>query len=145
MRKFLLLLPVLVLTACDPGGGSQGGASSSSSSLSSAPDAVVADISIDQPVAGATVTSPLVVTGEARGNWYFEAVFPVHLLDANGVEIASAPAQALSDWMTTDFVPYKATLTFSMPATATGTLVLENDNPSGLPENSKSVSLPVSF
>jgi ABC-type Fe3+-hydroxamate transport system substrate-binding protein len=93
---------------------------------------------------GDTVTSPLTVTGEASG-WYFEASFPVRLLDGNGNEIAVAPAQAQDDWMTTDFVPYSATLTFTTPATATGTLVLEKDNPSGEPANAESVMIPVTF
>lgn len=90
-------------------------------------------------------TSPLVVFGEARGNWYFEASFPVVLLDGNGVEIAHAPAQAQGDWMTENFVPFKTTLIFAMPTTTVGTLVLKKDNPSGLPHNDAEVRLPVVF
>ncbi|MEN9338134.1 MAG: hypothetical protein RIQ41_448 [Candidatus Parcubacteria bacterium] len=91
------------------------------------------------------VTSPLVITGEARGYWYFEASFPAELLDGNGVRIALAPLQATADWMTTEFVPFKGTLSFVQPDTATGTLILRNDNPSGLPERSYEVRIPVSF
>lgn len=90
------------------------------------------------------LTSPLTVTGEAAG-WYFEASFPVQLLDGTGKIIAQGPAQAQGDWMTTNFVPFKATLTFAKPATATGTLVLRNDNPSGLPENDRFLRIPVRF
>jgi hypothetical protein len=92
----------------------------------------------------AVIKSPLTITGEAKG-WYFEASFPVKVLDANGKVIAQGPAQAQSDWMTADFVPFKITLTFSAPTTPTGTLVFEKDNPSGLPENSESVKVPVRF
>ncbi len=102
-------------------------------------------IHVTTPVTNAQVASPLIVTGEARGNWYFEASFPVVLLDATGKEIARAPAQAQGDWMTTDFVPFSVTLTFAKPTTATGTLVLKKDNPSGLPEHDDSVSIPVRF
>jgi hypothetical protein len=91
------------------------------------------------------VASPLTVTGEARGNWYFEASFPVKLLDANGNEIVVSYAQAQGEWMTEDFVPFMSTLTFAAPSTPTGTLVLQKDNPSGLPENDNSVSVPVTF
>ncbi len=91
-----------------------------------------------------TVSSPLTITGEAAG-WYFEASFPVRLLDGNGNEIAVAPAQAQSDWMTANYVPFSVTLTFSTPSTTTGTLVLEKDNPSGLPENDESIQIPVQF
>ena len=90
------------------------------------------------------VTSPLTVRGEARGTWYFEASFPVKLYDSNGTQIAITPAQAQSDWMTVDFVPYEAVLTFTA-TTQTGTLVLEKDNPSGEPANAASISIPVQF
>jgi len=102
-------------------------------------------IRIDSPRPNAVVTSPLEITGEARGTWYFEASFPVKLLDGNGNQLAIIPAQAQSDWMTEEFVPFKATLEFTAPTTAAGTLVLEKDNPSGLPENADSLIVPVRF
>ena len=102
-------------------------------------------IQVDAPAPNAQVTSPLTVTGRARGTWYFEASFPVKLLDGNGNELVIAPAQAQSDWMTTDFVPFSVTLTFATPPTPTGTLVLMKDNPSGEPQFDASVSIPVTF
>jgi hypothetical protein len=102
-------------------------------------------IRVTVPASGTLVQSPLVVQGEARGGWYFEASFPVKLLDANGKQIGIAPAQAEGEWMTTEFVPFKATITFTKPSTPTGTLVLEKDNPSGLPENADSITIPVRF
>ncbi len=102
-------------------------------------------IRLASPQAGQLVASPLEVTGEARGTWYFEASFPVKLLDANGTELAAVPAQAQSDWMTKNFVPFKAKLAFQTPATSTGTLVLKKDNPSGLPENDDELRVPVKF
>ncbi len=102
-------------------------------------------VNVYSPAPNAQVTSPLTVYGEARGSWYFEGSFPVKLYDANSNLLAAAPAQAMSDWMTTDFVSFSVTLTFPTPTTATGTLVLEKDNPSGLPQNADSVSIPVSF
>lgn len=91
------------------------------------------------------VTSPLTVQGTARGYWYFEASFPVELLDGNGKVIASGPATARTDWMTEEFVPFSITLTFVQPTTSTGTLVLRKDNPSGLPENDNELRIPVRF
>ncbi|MBI5816882.1 MAG: hypothetical protein HZB09_00450 [Candidatus Yonathbacteria bacterium] len=87
----------------------------------------------------------LIVQGEARGNWYFEASFPVRLLDGNGKEIAVTPARAIGDWMTTNFVPFRAKLMFIAPNTKEGTLVLQKDNPSGLPENAGEVKIPIHF
>lgn len=95
------------------------------------------------------VASPMTVQGEAKGNWFFEASFPVKLVDANWVEIARGVAQANppagGDWMTMDFVPFSASLTFKKPGTATGWLVIERDNPSGLVEHAAEVHIPVRF
>ncbi|MFA6603458.1 MAG: Gmad2 immunoglobulin-like domain-containing protein [Patescibacteria group bacterium] len=102
-------------------------------------------IRVASPQPDAAVASPLVVLGEARGSWYFEASFPVKLFDANGKLLAAVPAQAQGDWMTGEFVPFAVSLVFEPPATATGTLVLVKDNPSGLPENADEVRLPVHF
>ena len=95
--------------------------------------------------AGDIVVSPLEVSGEARGTWYFEASFPVKIYDANGKLLGSMPAQAKSDWETTDFVPFKASLIFDSPTTDIGMLVLEKDNPSGLPQNAGQIEIPVHF
>jgi hypothetical protein len=102
-------------------------------------------IRVAGPLPDQEVASPLTVTGEARGNWYFEASFPVKLFDADGKELAAVPAQAQGEWMTEDFVPFKAELTFTALATATGTLVLKKDNPSGLPQYDDEISIPVKF
>ena len=109
------------------------------------PDPYADMIQVTSPGAGATVSSPLVVTGRARGTWYFEASFPVKLLDGNGNQIAIAPAQAQGEWMTEDFVPFSVTLTYTKPATPNGTLILQKDNPSGEPQFDAFISIPVNF
>src|SRR3989344_5192810 len=53
--------------------------------------------------AGDTVASPLTIEGRARGTWYFEASFPVELLDAAGKQLVILPAQAKDEWMTENF------------------------------------------
>lgn len=102
-------------------------------------------IRITSPRPNQLVFSPLEVTGEARGIWFFEASFPVKLYDANGKLLATAVAQAQGEWMTENFVPFKAEVVFSKPSTDTGLLVLEKDNPSGLPENADELRVPVKF
>ena len=99
-------------------------------------------IKIANPRPNTTISSPLTITGEARGTWFFEASFPVRLVDNQGAEIATGIATAQGEWMTEDFVPFSATLTFSTAATI-GTLILERDNPSGLPENADELRVPV--
>lgn len=102
-------------------------------------------IRVTTPTSGQLVTSPLAISGEAMGTWYFEASFPVKLLDEDGSQLAMAPAQALGEWMTLDFVPYKLSLPFPTPKGKVGTLVLMRDNPSGEPENDAEVRIPVRF
>lgn len=102
-------------------------------------------VRVDYPRPNESVSNPLTVVGSARGNWFFEASFPIRVLDANGRELGVSPAQAQGDWMTTEFVPFTGTITFAAPTTQTGTLVLEKDNPSGLPENADEVRVPIRF
>lgn len=94
---------------------------------------------------GQKIMSPIALTGKARGTWFFEASFPIALEDSRGREIAIAIAQADGEWMTTDFVNWHATLTFSNPASATGTLVFKKDNPSGDPERDDALRIPIAF
>ncbi|MFA6526537.1 MAG: Gmad2 immunoglobulin-like domain-containing protein [Candidatus Buchananbacteria bacterium] len=103
-------------------------------------------IHLDSPRPGETITSPLTIIGQARGTWFFEASFPVILTDWDGKIIAQGIAQAKGDWMTTDFVPFEAALTFSIDPQAysnKGTLILKKDNPSGLPQNDDALEIPV--
>ncbi|OGY91658.1 MAG: hypothetical protein A3B31_03020 [Candidatus Komeilibacteria bacterium RIFCSPLOWO2_01_FULL_53_11] len=85
------------------------------------------------------------ITGTARGHWYFEATFPVKMLDKNGAVIGSHYAEAQGEWMTEEFVPFTSTLTFQAVSGEHGTLVLQKDNPSGLPENEDELRIPVIF
>ncbi len=102
-------------------------------------------IRINTPRPNQLVESPLEIEGEARGYWFFEADFPVKLLDANDEELGTAIAKTSSNWMTEDFVSFEATLEFETPITKKGTLILEKDNPSGLPENADELRIPVRF
>jgi len=137
----LALTTSLTLAACMPAtNNGQTNSSMSSASATSNPN-----ISVPIPAAKPQVTSPLVVAGRARDTWAFEGSFPLPLLDGNGNEIAITPAQAQGDWMTEDFVPFIATLTFTQPTTTTGTLILEKDNPSGEPANAAQIEIPVTF
>ncbi|HVS80006.1 MAG TPA: Gmad2 immunoglobulin-like domain-containing protein [Candidatus Paceibacterota bacterium] len=101
-------------------------------------------IAVDAPQPDDAVVSPLRVSGKARG-WYFEATFPVRLLDSKGRTVAVGAAVASGDWTSRTEVPFTARLTFSAPSTETGTLVLERSNSSGLPDQSAEVSIPVRF
>ena len=102
-------------------------------------------IQVETPQANETISSPLIVKGKARGFWFFEADFPVKLLDANGNLLAQSIAQTQEEWMTEDFVTFQAEIQFSPPSTSQGILVLEKDNPSGLPEHADELRIPILF
>lgn len=102
------------------------------------------DIILESPTPNQQISSPLIIKGKARGSWYFEASFPIKLIDSNGNEIATGIAQAQDDWMTDNFVPFEARLEFATQAKQ-GELILKKDNPSGLPEFNKQTSIPVTF
>ena len=102
-------------------------------------------IRVSVPSPNSFIESPLEIKGEARGYWFFEADFPVKLFDDNGFLLGVRPARALGEWMTEDFVGFSATLPFAVPSTPKGKLVLEKDNPSGLPEHADELAVPVYF
>lgn len=99
-------------------------------------------IIVELPFPNAVTGKEFTVVGKARGMWYFEASFPVVVLDADGKTLATGIATAEGDWMTTEFVPFKAPI--KIPSTYIGkaTLLLKRDNASGLPEHDASMSFP---
>lgn len=109
-------------------------------------------IKVSSPTPNSTITSPLKITGEARGNWFFEASFPVSLVNWDGLIIAEGIATAQGEWMTEEFVPFTAELEFVSPYKAgdpdfmkNGALILQKDNPSGLPEHDDALEIPLHF
>ena len=112
-------------------------------------------IEVELPFPGAVTGKEFGVIGQARGYWFFEASFPIELLDKDGKTIAVGIAQAEGEWMTENFVPFRADLKVgfdfqgepiagvSPDYIGPATLVLHKDNPSGLPENDASISFPI--
>ena len=109
-------------------------------------------IRLTPPASGGSIDSPLTITGEARGYWYFEATFPVVLTNWDGLIIAEGYAEAQSSWMTENYVPFVAELTFTSPYRSgdpafmeRGTLILQKANASGLPERDDALEINVKF
>lgn len=102
-----------------------------------------APIIVTSPHSGSIVEPGFTAMGMARGSWYMEAVFPVELVADDGTVIATGSAQAKDDWMTDDFVPFEVTLDWPETAQKQAILVLRNANPSGDPERSMEVQIPV--
>jgi Immunoglobulin-like domain of bacterial spore germination len=103
-------------------------------------------LQISLPQMNVAVKSPLAIEGSViGGGWFFEASFPIKILDADGAILGTGKAQALGDWTSTGTVPFSASIVFTAPHYASGTILFANDNPSGLPANARSFSLPVDF
>ncbi|MFA6098414.1 MAG: Gmad2 immunoglobulin-like domain-containing protein [Patescibacteria group bacterium] len=103
------------------------------------------EIKVDNPRPNQKISSPITISGQARGTWFFEAVMPVTVKNANGAIIGSGNASAQDEWMTTDFVPFTLKLEFSDPQTSQGNIFINNENPSGLNANQKQLEIPVKF
>ena len=109
-------------------------------------------IVLNTPAPLGVISSPLTLSGEARGMWYFEGDFPVVLTNWDGLIIAEGLVTAQGEWMTEEFVPFLGTLEFASPYTEgdpdfmkNGSLILQKDNPSGLPEHDDALEIPVRF
>jgi len=114
-------------------------------------------VRVSEPRPNTTVTSPLTVKGMARGNWFFEATFPVVVVDWDEKIIGEGYATAEKDpatggvnWMTTEFVPFTATVEFGTGRfqgnySGRGVLILKKSNASGLPEHNDALEIPVRF
>lgn len=101
------------------------------------------EVLVTKPQLNQVISSPLTVEGQAKGNWFFEASFPIELVDDQGTILGQSHVQAQSDWMTDGFVPFKGEMNYQVTATTTGKLILKNDNLSGLPQNNKRIEMPV--
>ncbi|MFZ2886478.1 MAG: Gmad2 immunoglobulin-like domain-containing protein [Minisyncoccia bacterium] len=106
-------------------------------------NASTSDIVVTLPTPGTKVSGSFTISGKARGNWYFEANFPFELRGSNNQVLLQLPMQAMGDWMTPEFVPFYTQVTLPLGYKGPATLVLRNDNASGLPEHDKSVSIPL--
>ena len=140
-RIFFLLIISIFIAGCSPLTADDGDKTTPSSTED------IIHISVPSPEQ--KITSPLVVTGEARGYWFFEATAPVLFVDWDGKIIAQSYITAMTEnWMTEDFVPFKGTLNFELPETTPykrGTLIFQKSNPSNLPKNDAAVEIPITF
>lgn len=97
------------------------------------------------PGPGAVVGKEFSVIGQARGPWFFEASFPIEVLDKDGKQLAIGIAQAQGEWMTENFVPFRADIKVPESYIGKATLVMRKDNPSGLLEHDASISYPITI
>lgn len=107
-----------------------------------------ANIVVTSPIRDQGITSPVTISGTARGSWFFEGSFPISIVNWDGLIIGEGVAQAQAEWMTEDFVPFSATISYIFASDTPynrGVIILKKDNPSGLPEHDASIEIPIIF
>lgn len=149
MKLGLAFAALLALAACSPAATR----TASTATTAAAAQFNNADgVTIEAPETGARVTSPLVATGVAPANWYFEAQFQAKLVGADGVVIAEAPAMSQEDWTNGNPAhPFRAELAFNVTSDTPATLVLREDmpdaerdlDPGQTPQPTREVLIPV--
>ncbi len=108
-----------------------------------APQPLSRRVVVTSPKPNTTVDKTFVVSGQAPGNWFFEASFPLQVRDIEGNVLGRTHASAQGDWMTTEQVTFTSTVHIDATYTGPATLILLRDNPSGLPENDDAVEIPI--
>jgi len=92
---------------------------------------------------GEKVSGVLDFTGTVKNNYFFEANIVVNILDNNKKLLKQGHASSTTDWMTSGPVSFAGSIDLSGLPQGLAYIEIANDNPSGLPENSKSIYIPI--
>lgn len=106
--------------------------------LGNAKDLVFLSVSPGEKVSGI-----LDIKGSVKGGYFFEANILVNILDSNKNILKSGNGNATANWMTIEPVSFKAKLDFTSLPKGPAYIEIHNDNASGLPENDKSILIPI--
>lgn len=92
---------------------------------------------------GDSVSGKVSFSARVQGGYFFEANVGINILDGNKKLLRAGNGMATSEWMTAGPVDFTAVLDFTSLPKGLGFIEIKNDNPSGLPENDKSILIPV--
>jgi len=92
---------------------------------------------------GETVSGKMLISGKIKGGYFFEANIGVNILDKDKKLLFAGYGTAVGEWMTTLPVLFESSLDFSALPQGPAFIEIHNDNASGLPENDKSIQVPV--
>lgn len=97
------------------------------------------------PSKNSVIKTPVTIKGTIPPGWMFEGVFPIQIQSRTGGVLAQGQASEVTpgSWQSGEPVEFTASIKFPDRPSGAGYIVLMNDNPSGLPENSKSHKVPV--
>lgn len=106
------------------------------------------EVKISNIVKGDEVQSPAVIEGEAKASWFQDEKFPVLIWDSQERSIGNGIAQAkgtVDPRNGEEFIPFIATVDFTLGDLQTGYIVLQHRNAQGLLVAKGSVKIPVRF
>ncbi len=92
---------------------------------------------------GSRVQGEVAYHGSLKGAYFFEANLRINVLDMNKNSLKQSNATATSDWMTEDPVEFEGIMDFGGLPKGPAYFEIHNDNPSDLPENDKSILIPI--
>ncbi len=81
--------------------------------------------------------------GIIKNNYFFEGNIRINILNMNKQILKESHATATTDWMTSGPVSFEGVIDLSMLPKGPAYMEIHNDNPSGLPENDKSILIPI--
>ncbi len=94
---------------------------------------------------GQKVGGILPFQGVLQGGYFFEANILVNILNGDRNLLKAGNAEATADWMTAGPVSFAGSLDFRELPPGPAYIEIHNDNASGLPENDKSILIPVTI
>ena len=92
-------------------------------------------ITLENLDSGESVKTGTEIRGSVAGNWYWEGVFPVLVIDREGNQLATLMAQAQTDTYTSDIISFAFPLDVEVEEDSVVILKFEKSNPSSLEEN----------
>ena len=94
-------------------------------------------------IPGSKVSGVMSYRGSVKGGYFFEANILINILDMNKKVLKTSNAVATSNWMTAEPVLFEGNIDFTRLTKGPAYFEIHNDNASGLPENDKSILIPI--
>lgn len=92
---------------------------------------------------GGEVSDNIIIQGWIKNSYFFEGNILVNILDSNKKNIKQTHANSVTEWMTDGPVEFQGEVDFSYLPKGNAYIEIHNDNASGLPENDKSILIPI--
>jgi len=92
---------------------------------------------------GSKVQGVVFYEGAVKGGYFFEGNILVNILDTNKNLLKAGNTMATTEWMTAEPVGFGGSIDFTLLPKGPAYVEIHNDNASGLPENDKSILIPI--